>query len=272
MSWRLPLGMLAGRGGAVSTAAAYSVPLEPDDVSGLALWLKADSLTLSDTDPVSTWADSSGNGRDATQTLTKRPLYRTNQKHGLPGVVFDGTDDCLVTAAIDLTGTDKLTLFAVVSASATGTHVIVEMSANLTGQVDSFVLDRATNNTIEAAHVGNIGSQASNSGGTITTTPRLVTAIHDKGASLIATEEVSAWVGGIPYQWYAYSVNTDSRTGLSNNTNSFGNRVLNIGARNNGASLPLNGTIYELVIYGALLTGPQIAGIEWYLNDKWELS
>ncbi len=61
-------------------------------------WFKADSLALSNNDPVSTWTDSSGNARDATGVTTTRPLYIANARNGLPVVRFDGTDDTMATA------------------------------------------------------------------------------------------------------------------------------------------------------------------------------
>lgn len=75
--------------------------LTPASFSGLRAWWKADSLSLSDTDPVSTWLDSSGNGRSVTGTGTTRPLYRTNQYNGLPTVRYDGSNDFLEMAATD---------------------------------------------------------------------------------------------------------------------------------------------------------------------------
>src|SRR5262247_3533304 len=62
--------------------------------SGLEMWLKADAITgLVDNDPISTWADSSVNGRNATQSGTARPTYKVNIINGLPVARFDGADD-----------------------------------------------------------------------------------------------------------------------------------------------------------------------------------
>lgn len=72
----------------------------PSDLTGLKLWLKADALALSDTDPVSTWTDSSGSGNDATGTSTARPLYRTGIIGGKPAVRFDGSNDILTTTYV----------------------------------------------------------------------------------------------------------------------------------------------------------------------------
>lgn len=61
--------------------------------TNLMVWLKADSLVLSDTDPVGTWTDSSGNGNDLTQTTAgDKPEYRTNQIDGKPALRFISAD------------------------------------------------------------------------------------------------------------------------------------------------------------------------------------
>ena len=66
----------------------------PNKIAGLALWLKADAITgLSDGDAIGTWADSSGNGRNATQaTAGAKPAYKTGIVNGQPVVRFDGGD------------------------------------------------------------------------------------------------------------------------------------------------------------------------------------
>jgi hypothetical protein len=79
---------------------AGTATFNPMSIAGLSTWLKADSLVLSDGNPVATWADSSGNGHDATQaTAGKRPLYKTGILNGNPAVLFDGVDDILDIAA-----------------------------------------------------------------------------------------------------------------------------------------------------------------------------
>jgi hypothetical protein len=64
-------------------------------------WYDAGAVVgLVDGDPVTTWADSSGNSRDLTQsTAGMKPTYQTNEVNGLPIVRFDGTDDELRSAS-----------------------------------------------------------------------------------------------------------------------------------------------------------------------------
>lgn len=84
-------------------SASPLVPFSPTQIAGLMLWLEADTLALSDTDPVTTWADSSGLGNDATQAVAgAKPTFRTSVINGLPVVRFDQTDDLLATASFSL--------------------------------------------------------------------------------------------------------------------------------------------------------------------------
>ena len=77
------------------------VTFTPTDLAGLRLWLKADSLVLSDGDPVLTWADSSGNGNTVSQgTGSLWPIYKTAIVNSLPVVRVDGVDDVMGTASV----------------------------------------------------------------------------------------------------------------------------------------------------------------------------
>ncbi len=65
----------------------------PTDIAGCLLWLDASQIVgLNDGDPVSTWADESGNGNDVTQSnAQEKPTYQTNELNGLPVVNFTPT-------------------------------------------------------------------------------------------------------------------------------------------------------------------------------------
>lgn len=70
--------------------------VQPNTVSGLIWWFKADALSLNNNDPVSSWTDSSGVTAGAAQSdANKKPVYKTNQVNGKPAVVFDGSDDIM---------------------------------------------------------------------------------------------------------------------------------------------------------------------------------
>lgn len=76
--------------------AAAAAVVDPTSIANLFAWYKADALTLNNADPVSSWTDSSGNSRHATQaTSANQPLFRTNVLNSKPIIEFDGTNDLL---------------------------------------------------------------------------------------------------------------------------------------------------------------------------------
>jgi hypothetical protein len=91
----------------------------PSNITGLALWLKADAGTYQsadtstpaadDGDPVRMWADQSGNGRNVSQgTSSKRPTLAV--AGGRAAVRTDGVDDFLQSAAFTLDAPSTLFL------------------------------------------------------------------------------------------------------------------------------------------------------------------
>lgn len=71
------------------------VGIQPSSISGLALWLKADSLSYASGAEVTTWSDASGNGRDfatGNGSAGQIPTYVTGFANGLPVVSFNGTN------------------------------------------------------------------------------------------------------------------------------------------------------------------------------------
>ena len=76
------------------------------DLTGLVAWYKPETLaaTYANGDPISTWADSSGNSRDLTGTTTTRPLAAASAINGYMAADFDGTDDILSSASYTHSG------------------------------------------------------------------------------------------------------------------------------------------------------------------------
>lgn len=92
----------------------------PVDIAGLELDLDADRIlpVLADGDPVATWPDRSGKGRNATQAnAAAKPTWKINILNGRAVVRFDG-GDYLDTAAIAAFDLDTWTWFTVYNTSA----------------------------------------------------------------------------------------------------------------------------------------------------------
>lgn len=87
-------------------------PLQLFGSTDLKFWHRADAGVTGD--PVSDWADQSGNGRTVSQgTAASRPDLVPAGQNGLPVLRFDGVDDRLRSTAAGLVALDNSTVFAV---------------------------------------------------------------------------------------------------------------------------------------------------------------
>lgn len=206
----------------------------PLSISGLKVWLKADGLVLADSDPVTTWADQSGNGNDVTQgTAGFKPLYKTNIQNGLPIVRFDGTDDVL-TAGFTIT---YGTIFAVANFNSAGNfpayNGLVVTDAGATAGDDYLLGDGSGTTNIY------------NSG----TTTVYVNKVLTYSFSPLLTFKLVSVVDSTP----------NSRT------------TLNIGNDPAAGSRFWNGDVGEVIIYDTALSATDRGRVENYLNSKWAL-
>jgi Big-like domain-containing protein/fibronectin type III domain protein len=91
---------------------------DPNELSGLKLWLKADAGVTNDaSDRVSGWADQSGNNNHGSQTTAaNKPLYVANVLNGKPVIRFDGTNYYFSIVSF-LSGLSQAEIFVVLRAS-----------------------------------------------------------------------------------------------------------------------------------------------------------
>ncbi len=74
--------------------------ITPNNLSGLLVWLKADSIVGTDNQTVSIWNDSSGKANNAVQnTDGVKPLFKKNILNDKPVVYLDGVDDYMTFTA-----------------------------------------------------------------------------------------------------------------------------------------------------------------------------
>ena len=87
-------------------------------MTGLKGWWKADALSLSNNDPVSSWPTAGTGGANfewQQGTSANQPTYKTGGPNGLPYVNWDGTNDQMFLAAQSSTTDSTQTIIAVLA-------------------------------------------------------------------------------------------------------------------------------------------------------------
>ncbi len=239
-----------------SSAAALPIPL-----TNLALWLKADALSLNNNDAVTTWTDSSTNGRNATQTgdATLKPTYKTNQINSKPALYFDGGD--YLTHSVIASDPTALTIFVVAQRPDSGIAAVlwghrsestrlIQVTHN--GSADARLQLRSSGNSLKAAVVTPAPT---------TTAWHVLSAQFNKAGKLHQT-----WFNG-------GSVGQD--------TTDFGAETFTatretIGAVDTSGSPTyanfLTGYIAELIIYSAALNNTDANTVGAYLGTKYGIT
>jgi hypothetical protein len=186
---------------------------------------------------------------------SKFPLY----------LACDGSDDSLYTAAnLDLSSTDKVTVFAgVTKLSDAAFGAIAELTANAASNNGSFYLVAGGGaGSLGALYGGAINGSALYAADFPTFTAPVTNAITQQMDIALATgaDELTLRGDGI-------AATRSTTAGTNAGTGNFASAVLYIGRRNN-ASLPLNGRIYQLIVRGAASSAAEISSTERYIAGK----
>ena len=205
----------------------------------VALW-RASSLSLSDGDPVSTWAPSVGTPGSLTGSGGSRPTYRaTGSPSGGPCVAYTGSHVLSCTPTGLPAGSDPGTIVAIVSRSASVggayDHVVIYGDGNT-----SKARGLASQNDVWKTHEW-ASSVVGPSSVPRTPAPRVLGHVYD-GA------DVALWVDGAPVAASTRALST-VLTELC-----VGNRIA-------GGSQPGNFRLMELAVYDHALTDAQWAQV-----------
>lgn len=198
--------------------------------------------------------DKSGRGNHATQsTSLSRPTYQVDS-NGRGYLLFDGSDDFLITPTIT-PGTDKAQVFAGVrKLSDAARGMVAELGINT---VQAWRLE-APNTT------GSIYYSFTSTGGTSAFAGDI------NAARAAPTTNVLAGIGDIAADTSILRVNgaQAATSPTDQGTGNYSNYPVYIGRRG-GTSLPFNGRIYSLICrFGSNLTVDQIAQTEAWVNSK----
>jgi hypothetical protein len=220
-----------------------SAPFAPTDIAGCKLWLKADSLALSDGAGVATWTDSSGSGNNVSSSGFTQPIYKTNIVNGLPIVRFNGTNTAF-RVAVDVSVTD-FTVFVVFQT--TGDGMILASNA-VNNQV--FRVGQSGNNTIY--FFDNV---------TIPPFPESSTLVTSRASwNLGCTRRASSAVTFFEKGVARGSGTAGAAVGLGA-----------IGCLVSVSALFVSGDIAEIIAYNSALSPTDRASVETYLLGKYNL-
>jgi len=241
-------------GGGFSPASLFSNGEEGGwyDPSDLSTLFEEDGTTPASVDgPVGKILDKSGNGNHLLQTtVTKCPTLKL--AGGLYYLEFDGVDDGLRSADIDFTGTNTMSVFSGARKEADEVAVVAELSNTFGSNDGSFRLASISGNVWRYSSKGSTGVNANATGFTPPVTSVLT------GLSDITNDVATIRVDGVEKA----SPTADQGTGP------FGTYPLNLGARNNGSLLQLDGRVYGLIVRGALSDASEVASAEKYIANK----
>jgi len=244
----------------VSTVSgAVNITVNTLPSTGMLLWLKADALSLNNNDPVSTWTDVSGNGRDAVSIGGAAPVFTTNVFNGKPVVRFNG-NSLLQVSALPL-GT--YTIIAVFKTTA-NTEIVYEHGDDMNFNPTGNFLYTSTVNTVAVKRAGaqtgkDIVCTGANAWAANRTAPMMTV---DQFGGTDASETFAINTSPQPLnQTYTGNLNTTTATTLH----------FNIGERASYGGLALHGDIAEIVVYDHVLSTADMTAVNNALMGKYAL-
>jgi hypothetical protein len=217
-------------------------------------WFKADSLSLSDNDPISSWSNSGAGTIDAvTATTTARPTYKTNIINSLPVVRYNGSSNFMqsTVGAAALTGSFYVGML--VKFSAVGSHQdLFSWGEATTGERRSVHLY----NTSKMSFIGESADVA-----TLSATLTTGTWYWVEMEYLASTNVAYCWVNGA---YFMAGTLTGTLAAYAATTTRFG--------RNPGGTEYFAGDLAESVIVPSAVSAVNKARLRAYINSKYALS
>ena len=233
----------------------------PGDVStGLSLWLKADAGVTESNNLVSTWADQSGNGNDASQGASfNQPTLLTDDLNGNPTLFFDGGSDFITGGA----GFYTQDYFIVLNlnqlyTSTSGDDCAVGLNGeDFSGLFFGDHTGQLTNEVLTMSIAGNNYRSGIESTTIVYSEPMLIN-FKDDGAG----PDLELFLDGL-------STATTIANAFPGHLSDVGYVV---GANGNATADPFDGTIAEVISYSAALSDANRRNVATYLAVKYGLT
>jgi hypothetical protein len=167
----------------------------------------------------------------------------------------------MTTDAIDLTGTDAVTVAGIFVTSSVNA-MLYEVSASSTTTDGGLGLYRGAGNVLSPSVTGDVGA---NQKSAAASTLAIHTTVTTFDFSQPGADELVLWMDGT-VQALPTQVLPVLPALPENNTGDFKNLALNIGSRNNGASRPSNAGMYQLCLFDRALSDDDKAAVTVGLN------
>ena len=241
---------------ALQGAISNSGPFDPSKIGNLTFWLHADSLTLSDGDAVTSWADSSRTGTVLTNSDRTAPIYKANIMNGKPVVRFSNANGTglLGTTLPNLMPSATCTVMAVFNSNNTGDYqFLFNYKEGSPGGDNDLQLGLLTSSPGSTTWNGYYS--INNVAGTFTT-PYGTPAIG--GYSSTGTVGTGYLNGTV-----------ENTTTFSATTAGAGRFYLGYREENNHY---FDGDLAEIVVYNRALSPMEIAQITYYFAEKYGIS
>lgn len=221
---------------------------DPSDLT--TMWQDSGGTTPAAVDsPVGLIHDKSGNANHLSQsTDANRPTLR--ESGGLYYLEFDGTNDRL-TRTLDMSAPDKVTLCYGTRRPTDAVACLMQLASGSAGEIVIYDPFSASGVNHELYSRGSTSLRGVSQNITLDT-EYIMTGKGDIGAPLVSL----SLDAGTP------ATNTSTQ-GASN----YANGAFTLGT-NNAGSLPSNARVYQLVIFGGLVTGDDLTELESFVATK----
>lgn len=227
------------------------------------LWLDAGSGTTTDgSGNLIQWNDRSSLNHHATQGIAaNRPRLKTNELNNKPIVRFDGINDNMQTASVNLSTVQKADVFIVSKANNEGISLY---HAGVSGEANNFhIIENHSDGTnglsanVRGLNSDNVSFKSNNSYACF----KRYNVSVDKALTGLA--QIAIRVNG------ASLSNSNGAVTGAEITNNLGNFPFTIGGTPGAAALLFDGDIAEIIVYNKILTATERNAMNNYLSKKY---
>jgi len=244
--------------GGTATSPAVNITVQGSlPTTGMLLWLRADALGMNNNDPVATWTDQSGNGRNAVSIGGAAPVFTTNVFNGKPVVRFNGTSLLQVNSL----PIGPFTIVTVFKTSNSG-ELLYEHSDNSISN-DGCFLFTSTNSTISIKR----GTQTAKD--IVCSSPSTWAA--NRTATIMAVNTFDGTDAGFKLALNGSNQPFNQNYTGNINTTAVTTAHFNIGMRAMYSNLALHGDIAEIVVYDHVLNSSDLTALNNALISKYAL-